>query len=390
MDNASHSDYRTISYSPSPKLVKVFVSYSRDSKQHEEDVLRFADRLSKDGLDCIFDQYIESPPQGWPIWMTEQTEKAHFILVICTEAYMYRACREATLGEGKGVKFETLLTLQDLLDGDSTSSRLIPVLLKSSDAKFIPRPLRSFTRYSIDTEQGYEELYRRLTAQPKIIRPDSEGLRHLPTGVNIETDKVPFNIKVQQLRSQPEPNDSTLPDCSTVEVTIAVEYGEYTEEEQAQLLKAIGEFMKIGRGDIKIKNKRRGSVILTLEVPSVKIPLLLASFAMGKLEQYHVVNVSILDDTALESTATPKSQTKSRPQHRVKGTIKWFNDRKGFGFIRLDSGEDVFVHHSALQEAGFRTPKEGESVEFDIVNGAKGPQAANVHQLLRLSFDPLE
>jgi CspA family cold shock protein len=63
---------------------------------------------------------------------------------------------------------------------------------------------------------------------------------------------------------------------------------------------------------------------------------------------------------------------------KSKGTVKWFNDRKGFGFIRLESGDDVFVHYSALQGEGFKTLKEGENVEFEVVQGAKGPQASNV------------
>jgi len=63
---------------------------------------------------------------------------------------------------------------------------------------------------------------------------------------------------------------------------------------------------------------------------------------------------------------------------KSKGTVKWFNDRKGFGFIRLETGDDVFVHYSALQGEGFKTLKEGENVEFEVVQGAKGPQASNV------------
>jgi CspA family cold shock protein len=60
------------------------------------------------------------------------------------------------------------------------------------------------------------------------------------------------------------------------------------------------------------------------------------------------------------------------------GTVKWFNDAKGYGFISQESGEDVFVHHSAIQMEGFRTLKEGQKVQFDVVQGPKGLQAANV------------
>jgi len=62
------------------------------------------------------------------------------------------------------------------------------------------------------------------------------------------------------------------------------------------------------------------------------------------------------------------------------GTVKWFNDAKGYGFISQEGGEDVFVHHTAIQMDGFRTLKEGEKVEFDVTKGPKGLQAANVRR----------
>ncbi|QLH42606.1 MAG: cold-shock protein [Coxiellaceae bacterium] len=63
---------------------------------------------------------------------------------------------------------------------------------------------------------------------------------------------------------------------------------------------------------------------------------------------------------------------------REKGTVKWFNSDKGFGFIQRENGSDVFVHFSAIQSSGFRTLKEGQAVEFDVTQGQKGPQAENV------------
>ncbi|MEW6622949.1 MAG: cold-shock protein [Bacillota bacterium] len=63
------------------------------------------------------------------------------------------------------------------------------------------------------------------------------------------------------------------------------------------------------------------------------------------------------------------------------GKVKWFNAQKGFGFIESNEGEDVFVHFSAIQEEGFKSLEEGQKVEFEVVQGNRGPQAANVVRL---------
>ncbi|ADM72152.1 cold shock domain-containing protein [Paenibacillus sp. SEL3] len=65
----------------------------------------------------------------------------------------------------------------------------------------------------------------------------------------------------------------------------------------------------------------------------------------------------------------------------MQGKVKWFNAEKGYGFIETSDGGDVFVHFSAIQTEGFKTLEEGQDVEFDIVEGARGPQAANVTKL---------
>jgi CspA family cold shock protein len=62
----------------------------------------------------------------------------------------------------------------------------------------------------------------------------------------------------------------------------------------------------------------------------------------------------------------------------AEGTIKWFNEKKGFGFIQQDNGPDIFVHYSAIMAEGFKTLAEGQRVQFEIEEGAKGPKAANV------------
>src|SRR5204862_8037036 len=72
---------------------------------------------------------------------------------------------------------------------------------------------------------------------------------------------------------------------------------------------------------------------------------------------------------------------------RITGKVKWFNNAKGYGFIERDGGSDVFVHYSAIQGDGFRSLEEGQAVEFEIVDGPKGPQAGNVTKILSKKGD---
>mgnify|MGYP000975250167 CR=1 FL=1 len=65
----------------------------------------------------------------------------------------------------------------------------------------------------------------------------------------------------------------------------------------------------------------------------------------------------------------------------MQGKVKWFNQEKGYGFIEVDGEKDIFVHYSAIEQEGFKTLKEGDTVEFEVVEGQKGPQAANVSRV---------
>jgi CspA family cold shock protein len=78
------------------------------------------------------------------------------------------------------------------------------------------------------------------------------------------------------------------------------------------------------------------------------------------------------------ATAAQTNKLKRRQDLKEQGTVKWFNEAKGFGFLARENGPDVFVHYSAIQGNGFKTLREGQRVEFEVGQGPKGPQALNV------------
>ena len=111
------------------------------------------------------------------------------------------------------------------------------------------------------------------------------------------------------------------------------------------------------------------SVVLRFVLKFTKAP---------NLKWSHKVNYAIAVLFLMKAGFHGKRTCELKEDAILEGTVKWFNPEKGFGFIERDGGEDVFVHFSAIQGSGFKTLEEGQKVEFDIVEGTKGPQAGNV------------
>src|SRR4051812_45440339 len=108
--------------------IRVFISYSHDSKEHKERVLRLAKWLENDGIDCYLDRYEMSPPEGWPRWMRKQIRQADFVLVICTKTYLERYEGEEEFGTGAGAKWEGMIITQEVYEAEGRNNKFIPVM----------------------------------------------------------------------------------------------------------------------------------------------------------------------------------------------------------------------------------------------------------------------
>jgi hypothetical protein len=150
---------------------RVFISYSHDSDAHKRRVLELADRLRTAGLDVAIDRYVSFPAEGWPLWCERQIERADRVILVCTAVYHRRVRNEEASGTGLGVLHEAHVIRQELYDGGGVSSKFVPVLFSDGSPADVPRPVRRFSRYVVDSDDGFEGLYRLLTGQPAAPPP---------------------------------------------------------------------------------------------------------------------------------------------------------------------------------------------------------------------------
>jgi tetratricopeptide (TPR) repeat protein len=159
----------------------VFISYTHDSPEHMDRVLELAERLIEEGFDCQLDQYEMSPPEGWPRWSDRQIGAADYVLVVCTETYLKRFKGTEETGKGLGAQWEGAIITQELYEASGNNDKFIPVLFSPEDSGHIPHILRGVQSYDVFSDEGYTKLYRRLTNQPWVTKPERGSFRLLPT-----------------------------------------------------------------------------------------------------------------------------------------------------------------------------------------------------------------
>jgi len=209
-------------YNNVPKSSRVFISYSHDSSKHEECVLQLSNRLCREGIDSNIDQYETSPSEGWFRWMVNQIEEADYVLIVCTENYEKRFKGKEEAGKGLGAKWESAIITQELYYFE-TKNKCIPVVFSPEDSKYIPSILKDVTYYNLNTKEGYNKLYARLTSQKLIKKPAVGKLRQIPPrnlsptlsiedeeGTAVKSNQKPVIGKLREMNAESQVFDTPI------------------------------------------------------------------------------------------------------------------------------------------------------------------------------------
>ena len=190
--------------------IKVFISYSWDSKEHKDKVYHLAQALRDDGIDCTIDQFVQSP-DNWDRWMLDQIDESDFVLIVCTERYYRRYRGKEEVNKGLGVTWESTLIMGKLYDSQGRNHKFYPIFFDTPNVSIIPDGIRTsyfdlsgYDLFNLDNNEkrlkeggGYKELYRLLTDQPSAMPRKLGSLKKLET-VDRETEQQEAEATEQQ------------------------------------------------------------------------------------------------------------------------------------------------------------------------------------------------
>lgn len=149
---------------------KVFVSYAwEDDGTHQPRVVRFTNDLREYGLDAIVDVFESSPPNGWPMWMLKQIQRADFVLMVITETYRRRFEGDEQPGVGKGVKWEGGIVTREVYDSEFRNDKFLPVVFGKQHLASMPTIFKGNTHWDVSDPERLKELVMFMTGQPLYI-----------------------------------------------------------------------------------------------------------------------------------------------------------------------------------------------------------------------------
>lgn len=173
---------------------KVFISYSHGNETFMNNVVEISNKLRTYGLDCEVDQYEFMPSEGWYNWCARKIDEADFVLVLSTERYFNSFQNNTHQDKGKGVIFEGIIITEDIYNNGAKNDKFIPILFNPDDQKYIPKILRSASRYNVSQDDSFMSLYRHLTNQPSVKKAPIGNIIHLYTK-EVKTDFTNFSNK---------------------------------------------------------------------------------------------------------------------------------------------------------------------------------------------------
>lgn len=294
--------------------IKLFISYCHESTELDKKVLDLSDKFRANGIESTIDQYLQNPEEGWQLWMLNQINNSDYVLVVCTPSYYDRAVNQPEIG--KGVRFESMLSFSEMYDHLGKNNKFIPMVFSKDDIKHIPQPLRPYNYYNLEGDKDFEALYRRLTNQPLIVKPNIGSVQKYQVGTNLSgtTHDMPTQVPTKNI------DVTTQSSAITIDVVINKKFEDFTIEDEKALIEAVKANLAIKK-DIRIVNLRKGSVIVTLELSPAECEKLYWAIKSGEFNHLGVT------DAIINSSIQPKIKNISetdivKPEELSKSPIK--------------------------------------------------------------------